>query len=77
MVDGKYILFEFTALRLLAQLLLSAALFIHLFVNVRPLLMALGVLRRRECAAGLYLIVSLVLLFCTSAVINYYLGGVL
>ncbi|MDR2108791.1 MAG: hypothetical protein LBP28_04965, partial [Coriobacteriales bacterium] len=36
MVDDKYVLFEFTALRLLTQLLLSAALFTHIFVNVRP-----------------------------------------
>ena len=39
--DGIYILFPFTTVKLITQLLLVAALFIHLFINIRPLLVSL------------------------------------
>jgi succinate dehydrogenase hydrophobic anchor subunit len=72
--DGRYVLFEFTTVRLVAQLLLTAALFTHIFVNIRPLLVSLGVPRHKERRVDLYLIISVVLLFCAGAVIFYYVG---
>lgn len=42
--DGQYILFPFTTVKLVTQLLLIAALFIHIFINIRPLLVSLGII---------------------------------
>lgn len=72
--DGVYILFPFTTVRLLAQLLLVAAFFIHLFINIRPLLMSLGIIRYKEWRGDIYLILSVLLLFITGAIIIYYIG---
>lgn len=41
--DGVYILFPFTTVRLLTQLLLVASVFVHLLLNLRPLLVSLGI----------------------------------
>jgi hypothetical protein len=71
---GRYILFDFTAARLIAQLLLTAALFTHIFANIRPLLVSLGSLRHRERRADLCLILSAILLFCAGAAVFYYAG---
>jgi uncharacterized membrane protein YoaK (UPF0700 family) len=76
-VGEHYILFEFTTLRLTAQLLLVAALFTHIFANIRPLLISLGVLKHKERRVDLYLILSVLLLFCTGAVVFYYVGWLL
>lgn len=72
--DGVYILFPFTTVKLITQLLLVAALFIHLFVNIRPLLVSLGIISYKERRGDLYLILSVLLLFCAGAVIIYYIG---
>jgi hypothetical protein len=74
-VDGGYILFKFTTARLVTQLLLTAALFTHILTNIRPLLVSLGVLRHKELGVDCRLIISVVLLFCTGAVIFYYVRG--
>ena len=69
--DGIYILFPFT---LITQLLLVAALFIHLFINIRPLLVSLGIISYKERRGDIYLILSVLLLFSAGAVIIYYIG---
>lgn len=46
--DGVYILFPFTTVRLLTQLLLVASVFVHLLLNLRPLLVSLGIVRDKE-----------------------------
>lgn len=72
--DGMYILFPFTTVKLITQLLLVAALFIHLFINIRPLLVSLGIISYKERRGDIYLILSVLLLFCAGAVIIYYIG---
>lgn len=72
--DGVYILFPFTTVKLIAQLLLIASVFIHLFINVRPLLISLGIMSDKEKRGDIYLILSVLLLFCAGAVIIYYIG---
>ncbi|TQI66027.1 pilus assembly protein PilX [Clostridium sp. KNHs216] len=73
-VNGTFGLKEFTSIRLITQLLLIAALFIHIFVNLRPLLISLGVIKQRERRVDLFLIASVFLLFFTGAVLFYYIG---
>jgi len=73
-VAGSFGLQEFTAVKLITQLLLIAALFIHIFVNLRPLLISLGIIRHRERRVDLFLVASVFLLFFTSAVLFYYIG---
>jgi succinate dehydrogenase/fumarate reductase cytochrome b subunit len=72
--DGQYILYEFTTARLATQLLLIAALFTHIFVNIRPLLVSLGVLKHAERRLDIFLVLSVFLLLCTGAVVLYYIG---
>lgn len=72
--DGIYILFPFTTVKLITQLLLVAALFIHLFINIHPLLVSLGIISYKERRGDIYLILSVLLLFSAGAVIIYYIG---
>lgn len=72
--DGTYILFPFTTVRLAMQLLLIAAFFLHIFINVRPLLVSLGILSYKERRGDIYLILSVLLLFIVSATMIYYIG---
>ncbi|QAT49941.1 pilus assembly protein PilX [Caproiciproducens sp. NJN-50] len=73
-VNGAFGLKEFTMIKLVTQLLLIAALFIHVFVNLRPLLISLGVIKQWERRVDLFLIASVFLLFFTGAVLFYYIG---
>ena len=66
--DGIYILFPFTTVKLITQL------FIHLFINIRPLLVSLGIISYKERRGDIYLILSVLLLFSAGAVIIYYIG---
>lgn len=72
--NGMYMIFPFTTVKLLKQLLLIAALFVHLFMNVRPLLVSLGVIKYKERRADIYLILSVLVLFMSASMIIYYIG---
>lgn len=72
--DGVYLLFPFTTVRLFTQLLLIASVFLHLMINIRPLLVSLGVLDFKRRRGDLYLIFSILMLFMAGAVILYYIG---
>ena len=72
--DGVYILFPFTTVRLLTQLLLVASVFVHLLLNLRPLLVSLGIVRDKEQRGDLYLILSVLVLFAAGSIILYYIG---
>lgn len=72
--DGVYILFPFTTVRLLTQLLLVASVFVHLLLNLRPLLVSLGIVRDKEQRGDLYLILSILVLFAAGSIILYYIG---
>ena len=71
--DGLYILTPFTTVKLLTQLLLVAALFVHLFVNVRPMLISLGVIEYKERRGDLFLLLSILLLFMAGSIVLYYI----
>ena len=72
--DGVYILFPFTTVRLLTQRLLVASVFVHLLLNLRPLLVSLGIVRDKEQRGDLYLILSILVLFAAGSIILYYIG---
>ena len=71
---GRYILLPFTTAKLIAQLALVAALFVHIFVNIRPMLVSLGALKYRQRRWDLFLILSILLLLISGALILYYIG---
>ena len=69
-----YILFPFTTVKMVTQLLFVAAIFVHIFINIRPLLVSLGIISYKERRSDIYLILSVLLLFIAGAVILYYIG---
>ena len=70
---GAYRLKEFTSFRLAAQLLLVAALALHVLMNVKPMLISFGVKSFREWAGDVWFVLSVLLLFMAAAFIVYYL----
>lgn len=72
--DGVFIFFPFTTVKLVTQLLLIASLFTHLLINIRPLLISFGIISSKERRCDIYLVLSVILLFCAGAVIIYYIG---
>ena len=72
--NGTYILFPFTTVKMVTQLLFVAAIFVHIFINIRPLLVSLGIISYKERRGDIYLILSVLLLFIAGAVIFYYIG---
>ena len=72
--NGTYILFPFTTVKMVTQLLFVAAIFVHIFINIRPLLVSLGIISYKERRSDIYLILSVLLLFIVGAVILYYIG---
>ncbi|MBQ8087953.1 MAG: pilus assembly protein PilX, partial [Clostridia bacterium] len=71
---GRYVLVPFTTLKLIAQLMLIASLFIHIFINIRPLMLHIGSLKFRERRIDILLALSVLLLFFTATMIIYYIG---
>ena len=72
--NGTYILFPFTTVKMVTQLLFVAAIFIHVFINIRPLLVSLGIISYKERKGDIYLTLSVLLLFIAGSVIFYYIG---
>ncbi len=54
--------------------LLVASVFVHLLLNLRPLLVSLGIVRDKEQRGDLYLILSILVLFAAGSIILYYIG---
>lgn len=79
-VNGQVILKEFTLLRMISQLLFVLAIFIHVFVSIRPMLIKQGILKYRERTGDAYLVLSVFLLVFVMAIVAYYIrwkqGGV-
>ncbi len=72
-VDGVLRLRYFGTFRLASQLLLVAALSVHLLCNVRPLLIALGVRSHRKWIADILWIAAVMLLVAGFAMVVYFL----
>lgn len=70
--SGQFVLYEFTTLKMLVQVLLAAALALHVLAGLGPLLVSLGVCRYRVWQGDLLLVFSLLLLFFAAALIFYY-----
>ncbi len=67
-----YRLQAFTTGRLISQILLVAALALHVLSNVRPLLISLGIRGHRAFALDLMLVLSVLLLLFAAAFAIYY-----
>ena len=72
-VGGKYFLKEFTFPRLASQILFIAAIFIHLAVSIKAMLIAKGTLKLKERTIDWMLVLSVMTLFFAAAVIIYYI----
>ena len=72
-IGDVFFLKEFTAGRMIAQLLLILAIFIHLAVSVKSMLIAKGVVKFEERTADWMLVLSLMMLFFTAAVVIYFI----
>jgi hypothetical protein len=70
---GVFRLHDFGTQELLGQLLLLAALAVHLLCDVKPLAIALGLHSGRGYGRDMLLILAVVLAFCALAFVIYYL----
>ena len=73
-VNGIYVPSVFTTAKLITQLLMITALFVHLFTNVRPLLMSCGIVTKTSTRKILYIITGIIFAFVASAFVFYYVG---
>ena len=71
--DGKFFLSEFSAAKLTLQLLLILAVFIHLAVSIKSMLIAKGTIRYKERTIDWMLVLSLFIMFFTFAMIAYFI----
>jgi len=72
-VDGRFFLKEFTLLRLLSQIAFILAIFIHLAVSIKSMLIARGNKKFKERTVDWMLVLTVMLLFYTVAVVMYYI----
>lgn len=73
-VNGVYFFKEFTLIGLISQLLFIFAIFLHLLLSLKSLLIAKGVLKWKERKIDLTLILSIFTVFFTIAIITYYIN---
>lgn len=73
-MDGQYVLFEFTWQKLVLQLLFMTALSIHILTNIRPLFVSLGWYHIAPRSQDVYIIVGVLYLFSVLAMAIYYVG---
>ncbi len=72
-VDGRFFLKEFTLCRMLSQVLFILAIFIHLAVSIKSMLIAKGTVKFKERTTDWMLVLSVMMLFFAAAVIIYYI----
>lgn len=68
-----YRLQVFTTGRMISQILLVAAIALHVLTNIKPALISFGVKGHREFAVDLLFILTIILLLITAAFVIYYL----
>ena len=71
--EAAYRLQVFTAGRMISQILLAAALGLHILTNIQPVMIALGLKGRKALALDATLVLSVVLLLFAAAFAVYYL----
>lgn len=74
MSNGNYMLYDFGVVKLIAHLILIASLFVHIFVNVRPLLISKGIIKHKERRVDIFLILSVLLLLFSGAIVFYFVS---
>lgn len=74
MQSTHYILYEFTTFKLVVQLLFVSTLFLHIGLNIRPLLLALGMQHIAVHTRDIYSILLVFYLFITGSLLYYYAG---
>ena len=72
-VEGATRLRYFSGARLAAQLLMVAAIAIHVISNVKPMMIALGIKSLRRWAGDILLVLSVLMLFMAAAFVVYYI----
>ena len=72
-VNGRFFLKEFTLIRLLSQILFVLAIFIHLVVSIKSMLIAKGTVKFKERTIDWILVLSIMMIFFVVAVIIYYI----
>lgn len=71
--DEAYRLVFFHSGRLISQILMVAALALHILTNIHPMLIGLGVKHHRVLSADILFVISVFLLFCCCSFCVYYL----
>ena len=71
--SGQFVLFEFTAARFAVELLMAAALAVHVLAGLGPLMVSLGVPGWRSKHDGALLFLAVLLLFFAAALTVYYI----
>ena len=72
-VDGRFFLKEFTLCRMVSQIMFILAIFIHLAVSIKSMLIAKGTVKFKERTIDWMLVLSVMMLFFSVAVILYYI----
>ena len=71
--DGEFVLKEFTAFRMATQIVFVLVIFIHIFVSVKGMLVAGGVVKFRERMWDWILVLSIFMLFFCIAIVAYFI----
>lgn len=72
-VNGQFFLQEFTLCKMISQILLILAIFLHLAVSIKSMLIARGTIDFKEKTTDWMLVLSVMLIFFTIAIIAYYI----
>lgn len=72
-IHGHFFLKEFTLCKMILQILLILAIFLHLAVSIKSMLIAKGVIKFKEKTIDWMLVLSVMIIFFIVAVIAYYI----
>lgn len=72
-VNGIFFLKEFTFCKMILQVALILAIFIHILVSIKAMLIAKGTINLKERTVDWMLVLSVIILFFIIAVIAYYI----
>ena len=71
--EGAYRLTAFTRGRMISQILLVLAVALHAFLNIRPVLIALGIRQKKAVSVDVFIILAVLLLLFGAAFFIYYM----
>lgn len=73
--DGVFVVYPFTISRLIVHGVFVAVVFLHVFLNIRPLFVALGVSQVRNRTADCCFVLSILFLAMAVMAVLYYMRG--